>query len=312
MKIELMIALLLLFFAVSFAAAQQTVLPFTVLEENGRAFRDLKAADIQLRQGKNLIPIGYLDTKADFSVEMVIMIDISVSQERSIENEKKAAIYIIENLLRKGTDKAAIASFAVKVTFEQEMTDDFASAQRAVGPLEIEVPPNYVGGGVVAGIPPKGIGQTSLWDSVREVVDKAAIARSPGARRVIVLISDGVNTAGDKKMKEAVEASLRNAVSVFALGIGDDMFGGIDGRNLRKLTDQTNGITIIPNKKLSNLPDLVRKLEESLRFTYELKFDAQRVSDPRTLQETRIEIVNPELKKRRLNVVQPKGYFPSN
>ena len=69
------------------------------------------------------------------------------------------------------------------------------------------------------------------------------------SRRVVILISDGVNTFGESKFKEVIFSSLKYQVPIYAVGIGDDFYDGVDKKTLKKLTEQTSGVLILPVDK---------------------------------------------------------------
>ena len=312
------------FFLVALSAAfavgqdNRVVMSFTVLDERGVFYRELAASDFQVRRGKSVLPIQSFISKTDSSLEILLLIDASISQERVITDGKKVAEYFIDSVLRKEKDRVAVASFTGIVRLEKDMTGDFSNAKSQLRKIEVEIPTGYIGGTVVSPAPPissssqAGVGSTSIWESIIKSIEAMAAIKSTNTRKAIILISDGVNTYGEAKLKGAVNASLRNRIPIFAVGIGDDFYGGVDKETLKKLTEQTNGISIVPKKNLEDLPDLIKKIEQSLLFNYELTFSHDTATDSESLQETKIEFVNPELKKRKLRIVQPRGYFLSN
>jgi Ca-activated chloride channel homolog len=291
---------------------------FSVLDENEKFFMDLKSSDIELLQNKKSLSIASIEYKNKNPLQVVIMIDASASQERTLPDEKKAAKYFIDNVLIEGKDKVAIVKFTGLVSLEQDLTSDFKRAKEQIEKIEFEPPPGYVGGGIVASnIPPKNSpvlaqGSTSIWDTVKQVSDVAAKVNISNYHKAIILISDGVNTYGDVKLKEAIETSIKNKIPVYAIGIGDDYYGGIDKGALKKITEQSSGISIIPKKKMEDLPQQLKKIEQALRFAYEITFSPNSASPRNSLQEAEIKIVNEELRKRKLKIIQPKGFFFPN
>lgn len=59
-------------------------------------------------------------------------------------------------------------------------------------------------------------------------------------RRAIILLTNGVNTYGQKKLDDAVQAALRIEAAIYAIGVGDDFYDGVDKGVLKKITE-TNG-----------------------------------------------------------------------
>ncbi len=133
------------------------------------------------------------------------------------------------------------------------------------------------------------------------------------SQRAIVLISDGVNTYGEVKLKEVINSALKTQTQIYAIGIGDEFYDGVDKKTLEKITEATNGVAIVPKKKLSNLPQQLENLKSNFRSSYEFIFTTSVPDSEKTkLQEIEIEIVNSDLRKQKLKVLQPKGFVLSN
>lgn len=317
-NLEIFYLLLLIFLGVNIVSSQETKvkIQFNVFEENGDFFSGLKAQDIQILQNKKPLQVSSLELKTDNSLEVIIMIDASASQERTLPNEKKIAEYFIDNVLKKERDRVAIAKFSGSISIEQDFTNDFSRTKEQVKKIEFEPPAGYIGGGIVAGSKPPAKnsadfakGSTSIWDSIKQIIQTVSKIETTNSRRAVILISDGVNTFGDVKLKEAIEASIKYQIPIYAVGIGDKDYGGIDRKTLEKLTEQTNGVLIVPEGKSEKMLQQLKKLEQGLRSTYEITFEPSTVNSKDSLQEVKIEVINPELRKRKLQILQPKGFF---
>jgi VWFA-related protein len=233
-------------------------------------------------------------------------------QTQGIKQEK-----FINNFLKTGKDKVAVVSFTGEVALEQDLTNDFQKAADQIGKIRFIPPSGYVGGGIVVGQPPtnknqKVAGSTSIWDSLIQVLEAFSKIQKNGTQRAVILISDGVNTFGRNNIREAIEFSIRTKIPVYAIGIGDDLYEGVDRNTLKKITEETGGISIVPKKKLEDLSQLFKIIEQSLRSNYEVSFPLNISSSKDKMQEMKIEIVNPEFRKRKLQIIQPKGVFVSN
>jgi len=313
-----LIAILLIAFLVSAAFSQESkvTLSFTVLDENDNFLSGLKPSDIQISHGKKILPISSVESKTSSNLEVAIMIDASTSQERILPNGKKIAEYFIDKVLKKEQDKVAIVKFTGSVSLEQDLTNNFIKAKEQIGKITFEPPDNYVGGGIIfSPTPPSknsatfAKGSTSIWDSIKQVVQTLASVKPNNSRRVIILISDGVNTFGETKLKEVIDFSVKNQIPIFAIGIGDDYYEGVDKKTLKKLTEQTSGMLVLPKENLDNMPKLMKRLEQRLRSIYQITFAPIETDSKDILREIKIEIVSPELRKRKLQIVQSKGYF---
>ncbi|HEY0427240.1 MAG TPA: VWA domain-containing protein [Pyrinomonadaceae bacterium] len=324
MKFKSILFVFVLALAAFSASAQEAKVKmrFGVFGENGNFFVDLKASDIRVRQNKTDLPILSLAAKTEIPLEIIIMIDASLSQESVLPDEKKAAAFLLDNVLKNGKDKAAIIRFTGEVSLVQDLTGDFGKAKGQIDKIVMTPPQGYVGktqaGAVIVGSPlptindPKmAMGATSVWDSIKQVVEAVDKTPRTDARRVVVLISDGINTFGEGKLREAVAASIKAQIPVYAIGIGDDYYGGADKKTLKKLTGETGATLILPKSKLKDFPEQLKAFENNLRSTYEITF-APNAASKDAMQEIEIEIINPELRKQKLQITQPKGFFRQN
>src|SRR6185369_8491107 len=122
----------------------------------------------------------------------------------------------------------------------------------------------------------KAGGYTKLYDGVYRVIEeKMASLQGSDARRIIVILSDGEDTASERTLKEAIEMAQRYDVTIF--GISTKNFTGItsgtvdnaDDRDLRRLCEETGGQIFLPSQKI----DLFRafnQVAQDLRQEYVL------------------------------------------
>ena len=244
-----------------------------------------------------------LELKAESSLEICIMIDASASQERILPFEKEVAEIFIDNVLTKEKDKIAIIKFTEEISLIQDLTNDFSRAKEQLKLIEFE-PPKFVGNKTAKGF-------TSIWDSTINVINTFAKIKSIDSRQVVILISDGINTFGNSKLKEVIASSLKNQIPVFAIGIGDDFYNRVDKNALEKLTEETSGILILPDENDKDLIKQIKILGSGLHPNYRATFTVNQVISKNSLQELKIKIVNSELQKKKLQIIQPKGFILS-
>ncbi|HLM62410.1 MAG TPA: VWA domain-containing protein [Pyrinomonadaceae bacterium] len=310
------ILLLFILPATIFPQQSESRISITVLDENDNFLTDLKLPDIQFLEEKQALPISAIELKNASSLEVVIMIDASASQEKTLPVEKQVAEYLIDNILKKEKDRVGIVKFSGTLLLEQNLTNDFALAKRRLDTIQFVPPTDYTPGGIVINKTPStkntgGFreGATSIWDSVRQVAESLAKLQTDNSRRVIIVISDGINTYGETKLNEAIEFSLKKQIPIFSIGIGDEFYGGVDKEVLNNLSEQTGGISIFPNKKLDNLSKIMKRLEQSLRSFYQITFVPKENKLKKNSREIKIEIVKPQLRKRKLQIFPRKIYF---
>ncbi len=315
-KITIFFSLLILIFFTQNSLSQERTIKFqfSVLDENGNAVSDLKLSDIQILQDKKTLRLDSIVPKAESPLEIMIMIDASASQEKMLPFEKFFAESIIDKILIKGKDKVAVVKFSGEIGLVQDLTDNFSQAKKQLSLIEFEPPTGYIGGGIIAAQTSPSSkqtikGSTSIWDSIVDVTKAFPKVKNNNCRQILILISDGVNTYGETKLKEAVVSSMKNQVPIYSVGIGDDFYGGVDKKTLKKLTEQTGGILILPNNKGKDMEKQLVNLKTGLHSTYEVIFTANQAEAKDSLQEIKVEITNSELSKKKLQIIQSKGFF---
>lgn len=293
--------------------AAETAFSFTVLDKGNNFYSGLKPADLRITVDKRPIQIASLTLKAGGPREVLILIDASISQERMIPDEQKAAGLFIDGVLEKGKDKVAIARFTGSISLVQDMTGDFEEAKKRLREIEVEPPPGYLQGGIMVGIPKISKDQvamsaTSIFDSVSKA-SEALAATKGDARKALLLISDGFNTYGEGKLNGTIKAAIEHGTAVYSIGIGDDFVGGVDKKTLKKLSEGTGGVSVIPAKKLADIGELVKMIGQCLASEYRLTFSSPVSGEKGELHEIDIEFATPELQKSNLRIIHPKGYF---
>ena len=115
-KLNFNILILLLSFSFVFIHGQNVKItfPFSVVDENGKFYADMKSSDLQITQDKIQLKIDSLVQKSGNAVELVILIDASASQERMLPIEKKMAEILIDSILKQNRDKVAIVKLTGK------------------------------------------------------------------------------------------------------------------------------------------------------------------------------------------------------
>lgn len=283
---------------------------FTALGKDGKAVGDIGVDDVRVSaEGVPVQPNG-CKRQEDGPVFFTVAIDTSASQEKMLPTTRAIAGLFIKSVMRPGLDKTAVVTFSGDVTVEQEMTADASKALEAVGRVRFVPPQGYIGGGIMVGNPPppgaaRSAGATGMWDAVSRVGDKA-MPRSLGAgRRVLLLITDGVDTSSSVKSKKAIAAALVSGVVVYAIGIGDAGFDGVDKNSLRKVAERTGGRAFFP-KKVADVAESFRQISEGLSSQYLLTFAAARDG---SFHKLKIEVVNRALLARGVELAYPQEYY---
>ncbi len=288
---------------------------FTAIDKDRRLLTNLKKEDVRILEDGQPQEISYFQRQVDLPLSLAILIDTSASQERTLPDEKQAAKSFIEDVVRPEKDEVSVISFTGETTLEQGMTNNVSRLRRSVDRVEFVPPSGYLGGGVVvSGSPPISgrnqsvQGSTAIWDAIW-VTSEEVLGESPDkTRRAIILLSDGVNTSGRKKLDEAVQAAIKAEAVIYCVGIGDDYYGGIDSGALRKISERTGGRAYFPRSE-SELRQAFTQIQIDMRSQYLIAYEPLNVKKDGTFRKINIQVTNPELTKQKILVNHRQGYF---
>ena len=288
---------------------------FTAQDKNRRLLTNLKQADIRLLEDDQPQEIISFTRQIDLPLSLAILIDTSGSQERTLPEEKAAAKSFVQSVVRPNKDEVSIVSFTGETTLEQSMTNNIARLNRSIDRVEFVPPSGYIGGGVVSGgTPPisgdnqRASGSTAIWDAIW-ITSEEVLKPSPDkTRRAIILLSDGINTYGNKKLDDAVQAALRSEAVIYSIGIGDNFYDGVDEGALKKISERTGGRAFFPRDE-SELRKAFTQIQIELRSQYLIAYSPANQKRDGSYRKIQIQIVNSELSKQKVTLTHRQGYF---
>ena len=285
---------------------------FTAQDKNRRLLTDLKQADIKLLENGQAQEIVTFSRQVDLPLSLSILIDVSLSQQRTLPEEKAAAISFLEMVMRPAKDEVAVISFTGDSTLEQGMTNNVNRLRRSIENVRLAPQSGYIGGGVVMGTP--GInpnsasGSTAVWDAIWVTSEEILGPAPEKTRRAIILLSDGVNTSGKKKLNEALEAAQRAEAVIYSIGIGDNYYNGVDEGSLRKISEKTGGKAFFPRDEL-DLRKAFQQIQEEMRSQYLVSYEPTNPALDGSYRTIEIKLTNPEMQKEKVQLTHRKGYF---
>jgi Ca-activated chloride channel family protein len=321
------IVLLVLFSLLSAVAGQEpqydvlrvesdlTNLLFTATDKNNRYVTTLQQKDLRVLEDGVPQTLFTFQRETDRPLAIAFVIDVSISEERTLPDEKAAARTFIEKVIRSEKDQAAIIPFEGFAHLEQPLTRDMIGIYRALDGIEVAFP-YYTGkapalGGinsVPGGIGPPREGSTAIWDSIA-LTCRNVLSRSLGQRRrAIILLTDGNDTSSRFTRAEAIDRALDAETVIYAIGIGDKRYDGIDKKKLEDVAEKTGGRAFYPNKK-TDLTVAFQEIEQELRSQYLIAYSSTNRQRDGKFRSLKIEVTNPTLAKDKLSLRYRPGYF---
>jgi VWFA-related protein len=278
----------------------------TVRGKNNALIGGLEKGDFHLFEDGKEQEIKYFTRETDLPLTIGLLVDVSGSQERLIDIEHRAASQFFKSVLR-SKDLAFIISFGKDSELLQDSTSSPTLLEDGLKQLRLNAPV----GGLHPGPVPTQQNQagTVLWDAVYLAANERL--RSEAGRKVIVVITDGVDTGSKKTRDQAIrEAQLADTVvySVYytdpgAYG-GGLVFGGGGGEGeLKKLSDETGGRVLKVDRK-NTLDDLFREIQEEMRSQYAIAYSPTNPKKDGSYRKLEFKMANKDQK-----VQARKGYY---
>jgi VWFA-related protein len=203
-------------------------IPASVVDKRGNAIVNLKLDDFELRVDGELRPLSDL-TRSETSVRLAMLFDNSGSLDAAREFEKQAAIRFFRKVMRKN-DEAAIYSIETDSYLAQPLTKDVVRLEQTIA---------------MFGRPEGG---TSLFDAI---VDAANYLRPYAGRRVLVIVSDGIETTSrHSDFDFVVQHVLADDCQIYVVQTG--LYEGANlralaaERRMEQLSGQTGGAVYLP------------------------------------------------------------------
>ena len=293
---------------------------FTAQDRNRRLLTGLKQEDIRLLEDGQPQQIVEFSRRIDLPLSLAILIDTSASQERTLPEEKAAAISFIESVIRPTKDEVAVISFTGESTLEQGMTNNMTRLRRAIDRVEFVPPSGYLGGGVVTnggsvpGTPPlsggnqAAAGSTAIWDALWVSAEEVLGPAPEKTRRAIILLTDGYNTYGHKKLDEAVQAVLKSEAVIYSIGIGDNFYSGVDEGVLKKISERTGGRAYFPRDE-SELREAFKQIQDEMRSQYLLAYEPSNQKRDGSYRKIEIVLSNQQMLRDKVKITHRQGYF---
>jgi Ca-activated chloride channel family protein len=226
--------------------------PATVVDSRGIAVTNLKLEDFELQVDGQPNTISEI-SRAETPVRMAMLFDNSGSLSESRDFEKRAAIKFFRNVLRP-VDQAAVFSVSTDVTLAAPLTND---ARR----LELTI--DSFG---------KPEGATSLFDGIIQAGDY--LHPYPG-RRVIVIVSDGVDTVSRADFDMTMQRALTNDCQIYVVQTGLYENANVRAlaaeRRMQEFSAQTGGAVYLP-KSADDLDNAFAQISADLAQQYILSY----------------------------------------
>jgi Ca-activated chloride channel homolog len=300
-----------------------TNLLFTASDKQNRFITTLLEEDVRVTEDGMPQKILVFQRETDRPLSIAFLIDVSASEERTLPEEKAAARSFIETVIRSEKDQAAIIPFTGSAFLEQDLTRDVLSIYLALQRVDVAMPA-YLGsgrpiGGIASGpglkAPPRE-GSTAIWDAIAVTASEvlATDRREKGngpqtlRRRAIILLTDGFDTSSRLLRSEAIAVALTAETVIYAIGIGDSKYDGVNKDPLSKVAEGTGGRAFFP-KRETDLKTAFAEIEKEIRSQYLIAYSSTNKTRDGAYRKMRVELTNPDLQSKRFKLRYRPGYY---
>jgi VWFA-related protein len=243
----------------------------SVRDKRGALIPSLQKEDFTILEDGKAQPIKYFTKETDLPLTIGLLVDVSGSQTNLIDIERSAAAQFFRDVLRK-KDLAFLIMFGEETELLQDYTGSARLLTEGLGQLR---PSSGVSGIHPGPVPtmggPRG---TVLYDALYLAADEKL--KGEVGRKVIVVITDGVDQGSRLTRNQAIEAAQKSDAVIYSIDYSDPRayfgFGGGGGEaELRKMSDETGGRVYKVDRK-HTLEDVFKELQDEMRSQYSIGF----------------------------------------
>jgi VWFA-related protein len=266
----------------------------SVTDNKGKLITNLTRNDFRIFEDEKAQTIKSFTRDTDLPLSIALLVDASGSVIEQLKFERAAATDFFFNTVKRKKDRAAVVAFDSVISLLSDKSPDgfYDDPER----LSEAVQKIRAGGG------------TAVYDAIYASVNKYLAKEAGDRRKLIILISDGDDTASKLSKTEALEIAQRHDVAIYAISTnktsdtrsrakvqGDEV--------IQSMVDETGGKAYFP-LKLDDLAVDFQKIGDELRSQYVIAYNPTNQNLDGGYREVRVEMADKKYKAR-----TRRGYF---
>jgi len=257
-----------------------------VTDRNGAIVGGLSREDFAVTEDGRPQQISVFERQSELPLNLTLAIDTSGSVKKDMGEEADAAHRFVHAILRP-QDQMSLLQFATEVKELCPFTNKVAQIDRGLSQLHADF-------------------ATALYDAI--LLGSEGLGKKDG-RRVLVLVSDGGDTAKSTTYAEALESALRHEVMIYSIidvpieaSAGRDLGGE---HALITLAEQTGGKSFYVSA--GGLDKAFKQVSDDLRTQYLIGYYPQHQEPGRIFH--RIAVSVPRAATQDFNIRHKTGYY---
>jgi VWFA-related protein len=277
----------------------------SVRDKRGGLVGNLEKNDFTVLEDGKPQDIKYFTRETDLPLTIGLLVDVSRSQENLLGIERSAASEFFAQVLRK-KDEAFLISFGEESELLQDYTGSSKLLNAGLNQLRVSSGVGGLGPGPVPTMgDPRG---TVLYDAVYLAASEKL--RTEVGRKVIVIITDGVDQGSRMTLNQALESSQKADAVIYSIEYYDASaygrfgWGGGGGDSvLHKLSDETGGHLYKVDRR-HPLEQVFKELQDEMRSQYSIGYTPANGVKDGSYRHLEIKLANKDLKAQ-----ARKGYY---
>lgn len=259
----------------------------TVTDKKNRLVINLTKDDFRVLEDNTPQTVRFFSRESNLPLRIGVLIDTSNSIRERLRFEEEAAVDFLDTALRPGKDLAFVLAFDVESQLVQDYTDDMEKLAKAIRGLQ-------AGGG------------TGLYDAIYNSCKEKMLIfppPEPYLRRVVIVISDGLDNQSEHTREEALAMAQRGEVTLFAISTNRSGLAARGDKVLKHLAEQTGGRAFFPFEA-ADLAANFQEIARELRSQYSLAYVSTNQARDGTFRNITI-----EAQEKAFRVRAKQGYF---
>jgi Ca-activated chloride channel homolog len=268
------------------------VLHVTVADDKGQFVADLKQGNFKVYEQNIEQQVNFF-SRDDIPVTMGLVIDNSGSMREKRDQVNAAAMTFVGTSNPK--DEAFVVNFNDEYYLDTDgdFTSDQANLHDALARIDTR-------------------GSTALYDAV--IGSLAHLKKGHKDKRVLLLVTDGDDTASEKTFTDAIKAAEESNATIYAIGVYSEDDLEHDKKMVRnskkvltQLAEATGGLAYFP-EKLDQVTPICEQVAREIRNQYTLGYYPANTAHDGTFRAVQVKVIPPN-GRGKMSVRTRTGYF---